>query len=367
MSNRLLAIVAFTQAASILVVLGILTATHWLGRRRDRRRSMEAEKADEIARCLGAGTIGEAEAAAAFDECHFDSLTHLLMRSSIQSGGAEGDRISGALRRTRWHQRLQSQTRSPFWWRRLRAAHALTRVAAPQDLETVHRLLSDSIPAVRLAAASALSRLPSPGLAAAILEQASGGHSVVRNHLLEILAYSRALVVPVLVTKLGAPGTTDRLKDLLDLAGLIPGGELLPQVVPHTDSSSREVRIAAARALRGFPHPGSAAALRRLLLDDEWEVRTQAAASLGAIGANEAVDDLCQALCDRVWWVRLRAAIALRLIGPRGIRALSDFDPERDRYGHDMAHYVLKLDDAAMAEYVGGVTIDFSGANASAA
>lgn len=359
--------VSLGQAAGILVVLGGLIASHSLGRRRDRWHALEAQRADAVARLLSAGVMGVERAVVAFDALHFDSLTRLLRRSSFQRIGVEGDRVAAALRRTRWHRRLQAETRSPFWWRRLRAAQALTRLAAPEDLETVHRLLSDSVPAVRLAAASSLARLPSPGLAAAILEQASTGHSVVRNHLLEILAYSRAVVVPVLVTKLGNPGPSDRLKDLLDLAGLIPDGALLTHIVSHTDSRSREVRIAAARALRGLPHHASAAALRRLLKDEEWQVRTQAAASLGAIGATEAVDDLCHALCDRVWWVRLRSAIALRLIGPPGVRALSDFDRERDRYGYDMAQYILQLGDAAMAEYVGGATIDFGGANATAA
>lgn len=367
MSNRLLAILALGQAASVILMLAYLVVGQRLGRRRDRRRAREGERADEIARLLGTGAVSEDVAVAAFDALRSDTVTRFLRGASGQRGGVEGDRIAAALRRTRWHRRLQVQTRSPFWWRRFRAAQALTRIAAAEDLGTVHRLLSDPIPAVRLAAASTLPRLPSPGLAAAILEQAAVGHPVIRNHLLEILAYSRALVVPVLVRRLENPGSEERLRVLLDLAGLLASAELLPHVVAHTDSVSPEVRVAAGSALRSFPHPGSAAALRRLLRDELWHVRARAAASLGAIGAVEAIDDLCQTLCDPVWWVRLRSAIALRLIGPRGIRALCEFDRERDRYGHDMAQYVLKLDEAAMAEYVGGATIDFSGANATAA
>lgn len=367
MSHSLLAFLALGQAVSVVFILGYLLASHRLGRRRDRRRAREDKRADEIARLLSTGAMGEDDAVAAFDALAHDSLARFLRRASGQRGGMEGDRIAAALVRTRWHDRIQAHTRSPFWWRRFRAAQALTRLAGPRDLSTVHRLLSDPIPAVRLAAASTLPRLPSPGLATAILEQAAIGHSVIRNHLLEILAYSHALVVPVLLRKLESPGSEERLRALLDFAGLLPAPELLPYVAAHTDSRSAEVRVAAASALRGFPHPASAAALRRLLCDEEWHVRARAAASLGAIGAIEAIDDLCQTLCDPVWWVRLRSAIALRLIGPRGIRALSDFDRRRDRYAHDMARYVLKLDDAAMAEYVGGATIDFSGANAPAA
>jgi tetratricopeptide (TPR) repeat protein len=125
-SNGLLAIVALAQAASILVVLGVLIASHWLGRRRDRRRSLEAHRADEVARLVSAGLMGVERAAVAFDALHLDSLTHLLRRSSFQGIGIEGDRVAAALQRTRWHRRLQAETRSRFWWRRLRAAHALT-------------------------------------------------------------------------------------------------------------------------------------------------------------------------------------------------------------------------------------------------
>jgi HEAT repeat protein len=125
-------------------------------------------------------------------------------------------------------------------------------------------------------------------------------------------------------------------------------------------SANMEIRVATATCLRNFPHPQATNALRRLLTDRSWQVRARAAASLGAVGAAEAIDDLLLSLCDPNWWVRLRSAIALRLVGPAGIAALERVDGRVDRYAFDMAHYVLELDNGAMAEYVGGSATDFA-------
>jgi hypothetical protein len=362
MSAGLLAVVALAQSVLVLGVLLVLGASHWLGSRRDRRHAAEKARVDEIARRLATRDLLPEEAIDALDALGFDSVSQFLKRYSAHRRGADGERMVSVLRRTRWHRRIQTETESRFWWRRLQAARALSNLAAAEDLATVHRLLIDPVPAVRLAAADTLARLPSPALAAAILDRATAGHTVVRNHLLEILASSRAVVLPVMVTRLGQSLPPWRLRALVDLAGLLADPRLLPHVIAHSDSGHLEVRIAAATSLRSYPHPQAAAALRRLLRDPAWQVRARAAASLGAIEAIEAVDDLCATLCDRNWWVRLRSAIALRLVGPSGVHRLRAMTPELDRYGYDMACYVLELDDAAMAEYVGGATIDYSGA-----
>jgi hypothetical protein len=364
MSAQLLAFVSFAQSLLVLGVLALLGLSHWLGGRRDRRRAAEMVCVDGIARRLATRELLPEEAVASVDTLGADSIGLFLKRYAAHQRGADGERMMAVLRGTRWHRRMQTETRSRFWWRRLQAARALSNLAAAEDLDTVHRLLMDPVPAVRLAAASTLARLPSPGLAAAILDQATAGHTVVRNHLLEILASSRAVVWPVMAVRLSERVPPWRLRALVDLAGLLADPGLLPHIIAHSDSSHLEVRIAAAAALRSYPHPQAAAALRRLLRDPAWQVRARAGASLGAIEAVEAVGDLCETLCDPNWWVRLRSAIALRLLGPAGIQALRAMTPEHDPYGYDMACYVLKLDEAAMAEYVGGATIDYSGAPA---
>ncbi|MDX1394627.1 MAG: HEAT repeat domain-containing protein [Gemmatimonadota bacterium] len=355
----LVAVTIFQTVLTVLVVGGLFLG-HRSGLRRDRRREDELAVIRECVRRFLAHRLLPEEVIAYLDDVALSSMNAYVHEFAAQTSGTEGEEVVRLLRATRWHRRMLLHARSRFWWRRLAAARALGVVAHAADLLVVHRLLNDPTPATRLAAASALERLPSPALAAAILDRAITGHAVARNHLIEVLAASRTIVLPVLIERLCAPSNDDELRVLLDIGALLGYPTLLQYVIPHANSDAIEVRVATATCLRNFPHPQATNALRRMLTDRSWQVRARAAASLGAVGAAEAIPDLLLSLCDPNWWVRLRSAIALRLVGPAGVEALRRVDGRIDRYAFDMALYVLELDDGAMAEYVGGSATDFA-------
>ncbi|MFV1986946.1 MAG: HEAT repeat domain-containing protein [Gemmatimonadota bacterium] len=355
----LIAITIFQTVLMAVVVSGLFIG-HSTALRRDRLRETElALVRDAVRRFLAHRLLAE-ETIEILDDVSVGSLNIYVHEFAAQTSGSQGDTIFQLLRSTRWHQRVLRHATSRFWWRRLGAARAIASIARAEHLLVIHRLLNDATPATRLAAASALERLPSPALASAILDRAICGHAVVRNHLIEVLAASQTIVLPVLIERLRDPSGDDELRVLLDLGALLGYPTLLQHVVPHANSPAVEVRVAAATCLRNFPHPQSSNALRRMLTDRSWQVRARAAASLGAVSAAEAIDDLKLSLCDPNWWVRLRSAIALRLVGPAGIEELKRVDGRIDRYAFDMARYVLELDDGAMAEYVGGSATDFA-------
>lgn len=358
MSLGALAIVSILQAAALVVFVAALCATHALGRRRDRGRVRDIAAARAILRAALEGDLPADEAAARLDRLHPATLDDLLHEVASRDGSGECEVAFDLLRRTAWHDRTCADARSRRWWRRLRAARAISTLAAPRHLLLIHELLDDPTPATRLAAAAALERLPSPGLAAAVLERAIASRAVVRGHLIELLAASRTLVVPVIVERLRDPASEAELRVLLDLVAVLGYPPLLGYVVPHADEPSLEIRIAVATCLRNFPHPQASGVLRRMLSDPEWQVRARAAASLGVIGAVEATGDLLVGLRDPSWWVRLRSAVSLRLLGASGVGALRAVDAAVDRYAFDMARYVLGLEDGAMAEYLGGATPD---------
>ncbi len=363
MTSRFLLLVVLGQTALLLVTVTTLTAAHWLALRRDARGVRELEHGRDIVRRYLGHRLLEEEARARLESLESQTLARLLHEFAAHRMGEDRERTYLLLTGTSWYAGLAKMAQSRLWWRRLRAARAIATLAQPEHLLLVHEFLEDVAPAVRLAAAAALERLPSPGLAAAILERAITAHGPERNHLVEILAASDTLVLPVMTRRLSAPTDIETLRVLLKLTGRVGYTSLLPYVIPHVSASSTEVRIATATCLRNFPHPQTSNALRRLLTDRAWEVRARAAASLGTIGAVETTPDLTLAMRDTNWWVRLRAAIALRLVGAVGVEALSSIDPSTDRFASDMARYVLGLDDGAMAEYVGGATIDYSSAS----
>lgn len=358
-ADFLIALSVFQGVLLVIVVTGLFIG-HVVSNRRDRLRSAELDIVRGALRRFLARRLLADEAIDVLDGVSIGSLNAFLHEFAAQASGHEGEAVFELIRGTRWHDRIVRHARSRFWWRRLGAARAIATIATAEHLMLVHTLVHDDTPAIRLAAASALERLPSPALAAAILDRAIGGHAVARNHLIEVLAASRTIVMPVLIDRLVAPKADAELRVLLDLGSLLGYPTLLPHVIPHAMSANVEIRVATATCLRNFPHPQASNALRRLLTDRSWQVRARAAASLGAVGAAEAIDDLLLSLCDPNWWVRLRSAIALRLVGPAGVAALERVDGRVDRYAFDMAHYVLELDNGAMAEYVGGSATDFA-------
>ena len=351
------------QGASVVLLTAALGLAHAVGSRRSRRRAAELERGRALVRALLTRRCLPGEAVGALDEMPGAIVGALVHEVHALRDGRDRDIFHEVLRGTSWHADLVRRARSRLWWRRLAAARALSEVATAEHLLVVHALIEDEEPAVRLAAAPVIERLASPGLATALLERAIAARGAERNVLIEILAGTDTLVLPLLEERLRAPCEPDTLRVLLDLAARVRFPSLLPLLVPQAAHASREIRIAAATCLAHFPHPQSAGALRRLLEDPAWPVRARAAAALGTIGAVEAVDELLEALRDRAWWVRLRAALALRLLGPIGVEALRRVDPADDRFAHDMSRYVLSLDDRAVAEHVGGTTVDSGGMN----
>lgn len=366
MSADFLIALSLLQAGLLVVVVTGLLIGHAASVRRQRRREGELAVVRDALRRFLSRTLLADEAILILDRISTGSLSAFLHEFSARTADHDSEAVFELLSRTRWHRRIMAHARSRFWWRRLGAARAIATIARVEHLMVVHELVNDEVPAIWLAAASALERLPSPALASAILDRAIAGHAVGRNHLIEVLAASRTMVLPVLIDRLRAPADDAELRALLDLGTLLGYPTLLPHVIPYAMSSNMEIRVATATCLRNFPHPQTTNALRRLLTDRSWQVRARAAASLGGVGAVEAIDDLLLSLCDPNWWVRLRSAIALRLIGPAGISALARVDREIDPYAFDMAHYVLELGDGAMAEYVGGSAGDFTAARSGA-
>ncbi len=78
------------------------------------------------------------------------------------------------------------------------------------------------------------------------------------------------------------------------------------------------------RGARSVGGPMAPPALRAALLDEAWQVRAQAAASLGALGdRGEHPGARATAIEDESWWVRRNCAEALGALGEPGREALS--------------------------------------------
>lgn len=273
-------------------------------------------------------------------ERHFDQLPPDRARSFV-----ERLRASDRLDKTR------SLARSPFWWRRQRAAELLGYFGRGDEAGLLADLLEDRHPAVASAALLAARHLRLPELLSPLLdeleEEGPPGH---RRFLVDVLLGYGPRLVDALAERLEGGGSVESRVARLELAGRLGHPALAEPVLRHAGEGALEVRINAVRSLASFPAEEALEPLRRALRDPAWEVRVQAAVALGRLGETSAVPDLRRALGDPSWWVRLRAALALRRIGEDGVSVLEAIreDEQEDRYAAEMARYVLSLDPAAL-------------------
>lgn len=203
---------------------------------------------------------------------------------------------------------------------RSEAARVLGAWEQQTIVEALCAALTDDDQDVREAAALSLSALKDPGSGAVLCAWLDRPEPFVKAAVLRALRELRfanaftpalsALAHDDAKVRIEAVGVVGWLKDRRALA---------PLAEIATRDSSPEIRRAAVGAL-GFTHADDSAAslaLLQALGDPAWQVREEAATTLGKLRVQSARDALIAALEDAFWQVRLRAARSLGQIGHR--------------------------------------------------
>jgi HEAT repeat protein len=197
---------------------------------------------------------------------------------------------------------------------RREAARVLAAWEGEEVVETLWGALLDRFEGVRLAAAQSLSELKDTTSGQVLLRWAAHTDAFVQAAVLRALrelriagAFDpalRALSHPLAAVRLEAVGVLGWLKDQRALAQLssVAAGDADP-----------DVRRAAVGSLGLCPEPAEPIvdALLRALRDDAWQVREEAASTLGKLRALQSREALIASLDDPYWQVRLKSARAL--------------------------------------------------------
>ncbi|MCG5077717.1 HEAT repeat domain-containing protein [Paraburkholderia tagetis] len=204
---------------------------------------------------------------------------------------------------------------------RREAALVLSSWEQEDVVEALCAALLDADAGVREAAQQALAELKEPGSARVLRRWAARPESFARRAALRGLRELRdaAAFEPALAALADADAEV-RLEAVAVLGWLKDVRAVAPLAALATADAHGAVRRAAAGAL-GFAtvdemnetHAG--AALLHALADADWQVREEAATTLGKLRTPTARDALIHALADDYWQVRLRAARALGRLG----------------------------------------------------
>lgn len=357
LSSDLLSVLVAVQALFVGALFLVLLLNRLFHDIVSRRRERWVERTERAVLGFLAGRREASELAGVLGSAPLASVREALEATWDEIVDEDRLRLRRIARSSGLDRRLGRRSRSLLWWRRMDAAQVLAFVGSPEDTDTLVRLLEDRHMAVRVASTFAARDLSLPSLLEPLLRQLLRADPPRRRALYDaILSFGRDAVPEVLrALEDTEREDTARQAVLLTLAGRIAdraeATELLPAVVRRADHEDRELRIQAMKALVSFPDAQVIGLLRQGLDDPAWEVRAQAAKGLGQQGVVAARHELRSALSDGSWWVRLRAAVALRVLGLAGLRMLRAIDAEEDPYAHDMAVYVLRLEEAALTDY----------------
>jgi HEAT repeat protein len=197
---------------------------------------------------------------------------------------------------------------------RREAAAVLASWEEDEVVEALCAALLDADAEVRTAAAQSLSELKQTSSAHVLRRWAMRTEPFVRRAVLRGLRELRfADAFEPALQALPDADADVRLEAVAVLGWLKDARALAPLAAVATGDPHADVRRVAVGAL-GFAAPSDTAALDALiaaLRDDAWQVREEAATTLGKLRASAARAPLVAALDDAYWQVRLRAARAL--------------------------------------------------------
>ncbi len=272
----------------------------------------------------------------------------LLARQTITID--QRDQLAELLRQEPWIHAALAQRHSPYWWRRLEAARALSILGTTDDQPAVAALLRDEHPAVQVAAASALPRVADAEMLGHVVDEIFTLPKVVRQYVTTVLRQTRGMAGEALTGRIRAGTEMAELAAWIELAASIDHPQAIAASIKHAAHRAPAVRRAVAKALARHPGPDAVKTLILLVEDDDFSVRALAARGLGQLGAATSVPALAPLLADRVWLVRLRAALSLAQLGERGRAALRVANEGNDRFAREMATMVSGLTDGAVLE-----------------
>ncbi len=234
-------------------------------------------------------------------------------------------------------------TYSMRWSNRIQAIGCFLLFPEEKNEPYVLHLLNDSVPLIQYSAAYCATKIGSAPCINAIIDKMNQVDRFLRHPFREALLQGNDQVFIHLEQRMEIDKNPYTHVSCLEVLSQRMNAHVAALVKEDLDSASKNLRIAAIRALGHYPDSTSVFLLINFLNDPEWEVRAIAARSLGYLKAKEALSVLTLLLKDKVWWVRMNGALALMRLGQEGRKKLEMQSPQEDKFAYEISQYVLPL------------------------
>jgi HEAT repeat protein len=319
---RVVATVLFGLITFIVLTYVLLIAT---AGRRDRRKSSLRKQV--VGFVMGRGELPKRQR----------YLRHALFEVARQLGGERRRVVAQAALERGITRHARRRLRLPGASGRAAACEMLEVLGSAEDQRALTRAASSRRSEVRIAAVRALARLELLGAELALLLLSRAG----KAEALSLVEATEALGSSAVDACRAYLNGEARWRPLVAGAlGRIGGNEARSVLIESLEDPDIDVVCRACNALQQFRDHEVEGALRGLLHHPAWEVRNQAARSLGKVGTGACLGDLAQALLDPAWWVRRNAAESLSTL-KSGEAWLVEALWSDDRFARDTAAHAL--------------------------
>ncbi|HUP89265.1 MAG TPA: HEAT repeat domain-containing protein [Longimicrobiales bacterium] len=211
--------------------------------------------------------------------------------------------------------RAERMCTSVFWWRRLYGARVLTVLGT--NNEVVPSLVMDRNALVRAQVAEWVAMRQDSSMIENLIKLVYDPVAYCRYAAKDALLRLGSYAVSPVAERLKL-ATGEEALPLLEIAAGVPNGEFLESARRLSSDALPATRAAAADTLGAIGGEDAVNELTGLLDDSHWNVRRAAARALGRIEHWPAATRLGAMLDDPVWEVRTAAAGALRALGAPG-------------------------------------------------
>jgi hypothetical protein len=327
-------------ALSLLILFGHA----WMAQRRERRWSVPVEKGRRgLLGVVGTGRLSRPDEAV---------LRGLPVRQQIRLftelvpsiTGQSRDHLAHLAREIGLIPVAERMAASRDWRDRLHGVRLLSAVGGGDKV--VPPLLEDPHPAVRAEAVEWVGMHPTPDLIERLVKLLPRtdryGTFVVRDSLLRVGPDAIAPLARYLERHNGR-----HAEPALDVAAGMPDVRFAAAALRLCADPLPHVRARAAALAGAVGSQEAVDQLQRLVQDEDAEVRAAAAAALGRLGHWPSAAVIAPLLRDRAWIVRSQSALALRALGSPGILYLRKGLGDADPFAADISRQVLDLPESS--------------------
>jgi hypothetical protein len=232
-------------------------------------------------------------------------------------------------------------TKSPFWYRRSFAARTFSIFCNKQDEDSIIYLLRDSIQLIRIQAVKAAITFKTKKTINELINQMSVEKRFSKYIYRDPLFNGDENIYHIIKQRLLNEKDEKIIMVCLDLLTIQIDSNVFDIAKKYIHSPNLELKLTAIRAIANYPTAESAKILYSLYDENNWQARAIVAKSLAVWHSTDSIPVLEKLLFDDKWWVKLNAALTLSKIGVEGKQILKEQDKNSKAYV--VANYVLSL------------------------